>query len=92
MKSIDINDIKNLGEIELIDVREKFEYSSKKIPGSTNIPMVGLLTNHDKFLTKDKKYYIMCLSGGRSKQVVEKLEALGYDVVNLKGGINKYSF
>lgn len=92
MKSININDIKELNNINLIDVREVDEYKQKSIPGSINIPMMGLMTNHEQFLNKGEKYYIMCLSGGRSYQVASHLDKEGYDIVNLEGGISSYIF
>ncbi len=92
MKTIDINEIKNLENIEIIDVREVDEYSSKHIPNTKNIPMMGLMTNHEQFLDKNTTYYIMCLSGGRSLKVATHLESLGYDIVNLAGGISNYKF
>ncbi len=92
MKSININEIKDLGKINLIDVRETNEFAQSRIEGARNIPMMGLMTNHEQFLDKNDTYYIMCLSGGRSYQVASHLESLGYDVVNLEGGISSYKF
>ncbi len=92
MKSININEIKNLENIKIIDVREVDEYRQLSIPGTKNIPVMGLITNHESFLDKSETYYIMCLSGGRSFQVVTHIEKLGYNVVNLEGGIGSYIF
>lgn len=92
MKSININEIKNLEGINIIDVRETGEYAQMSIPGTKNIPMMGLVANHEQFLNKNETYYIMCLSGGRSYQVASQLDSLGYDIVNLEGGISSYKF
>ncbi|MFV0424986.1 MAG: rhodanese-like domain-containing protein [Bacilli bacterium] len=89
---MDINEIKNFENINVIDIREKNEYDQMHIPNTKNIPMMGLIANHTQFLSKNEKYYIMCLSGGRSHQVVAYLKSLGYDVVDLKGGISSYKF
>jgi len=50
--------------------------------------MVGLAENHEFFLDKSKTYHIMCHSGGRSSATVEKLEKLGYNVINCEGGMS----
>ncbi len=90
MESININDVKSIKDAKIIDVREVFEFEGGTVEGAINIPMTGLMMNADNFLDKKEKYYIMCLSGGRSMQVCSVLESQGYDVVNLDGGYSSY--
>lgn len=90
MKSININEIKNLDLDFVIDIRETDEYASEKIEGVKNIPMMGLLMNPDTFINKQDTFYIMCAAGGRSMQACNELTRNGYNVVNLTGGINGY--
>lgn len=90
MKEININEISKLPIENVIDVRDKRSYEQNHIEGVKNIPMMGLIMNSKKFLKKDEAYYIMCHSGGRSHQTCLLLEAKGYDVVNLVGGISGY--
>ncbi|EKQ52976.1 rhodanese-like domain-containing protein, partial [Clostridium sp. Maddingley MBC34-26] len=60
-KVINVNDIDNLiGKVELIDIREKYEYAGGSIKSAKNIPMGELLKEPDKYLNKNKEYYIMC--------------------------------
>ena len=50
-KVINVNDIDSLiGKIELIDIRETFEYKSGSIKTAKNIPMGMILDNPDKYL------------------------------------------
>ena len=57
-KVVNVNDIDNLiGNIELIDIREAYEYKEGSIKTAKNIPMQTLLSNPDKYLKKDKEYY-----------------------------------
>ncbi|SFR92432.1 rhodanese-like domain-containing protein [Anaeromicropila populeti] len=91
-KEVHVNEIDNLlGTIELIDIREPYEYAAASIKGAKNIPMGEILEKKDKFLTKDKTYYIMCQSGGRSRHACSILEKQGYDVINVAGGMGSYS-
>lgn len=88
---ININDIDNLiGKINLIDIREPYEYKSGSIQTAKNIPMNILLKDHERYLQKDKKYYLFCLSGARSGRAAAYLSKLGYDIVNISGGIGSY--
>lgn len=88
---IHVNDMDNLiGKVELIDIREAYEYKSGSIQTAVNIPMGNLITSPVKYLDKDKTYYIMCQSGGRSSMAVRELKKLGYDVINVAGGMGAY--
>lgn len=91
-KTINANEIDPLiGKIELIDIREPYEYKGGSIKTAKNIPMGELLSNTEKYFKKDKAYYIMCQSGGRSSSTCNKLKEQGYDVINVKGGMRSYS-
>lgn len=76
-------------EVVLIDVREKDEYQSGHIPGADNFPLSELGTNYTN-LDKNQPYYVVCQAGGRSARACEFLEAQGFDVVNVTGGMNAW--
>lgn len=82
MKSININEYNSSLGV-LIDVRDKGEYALKHISGSINIPFNELIFNHNKYLNKNAKYYIICGSGFKSKRAVNILSVYGYDVTNI---------
>jgi rhodanese-related sulfurtransferase len=89
--SIHVNDIDDmLKDINLIDIREPYEYAHSSIRSAKNIPMGQLMSAPDKYLNKSNKYYIVCQSGGRSSGAVAALLRAGYDVVNVKGGMGSY--
>ncbi len=91
-KVIPINDMDNLiGKVELIDIREPYEYKSGSLKTAKNIPMGNLLTSPEQYLIKDQTYYIMCQSGGRSGSAVKILTKQGFDVVNVAGGMGSYA-
>lgn len=90
-KVIHVNEVDGLlGNIELIDIREPNEYKSGSLKTAKNIPMGNLISEPDKYLNKDKTYYIMCQSGGRSERTCSMLTSQGFDVVNVSGGIGSY--
>lgn len=90
-KAIHVNDMDPLiGKVELIDIREPYEYSSGSLRTAKNIPMGELLDHPEKYLKKEETYYLLCRSGTRSKNTCKVLDKLGYDVVNVSGGMISY--
>jgi len=58
---------------------------------SIGLEMGNLLKNPEKYLMKDKTYYIMCQSGARSNRTTKILNKQGYQVINVAGGVgSKY--
>ena len=90
-KVIHVNDMDNLiGKVELIDIREPYEYRTGSLKTAKNIPMGNLLANPEKYLLKEKTYYIMCQSGARSRGATRILSKQEYDIINVAGGIGSY--
>lgn len=90
-ESINVNDLDGkLGKINLIDVREPYEYKSGHIPTAKNIPMRTILTDPEKYLNKSKEYHIICQSGSRSTRACKNLSDQGYKVINISGGTGSY--
>lgn len=73
-------------QLNILDVREDEEVATGKIPGAKHIPL-GQIPERLNELVKDKPYYIVCRSGGRSGQACAFLSAKGYDVTNVEGGM-----
>ncbi len=90
-KAININDIDSLlGKINLIDIREIYEYRNGSLKTARNIPMGNLLNNPDRYLKKENEYYIMCQTGSRSSLACRRLNKEGFNVINVTGGIGAY--
>ncbi len=91
MPAVHVNDMDSLiGKVEIIDIREPYEVASGKLKTARNVPMMTLINSPDKYMKKDKKYYIICQSGGRSRSACKALASQGYDVVNVAGGMGSY--
>lgn len=90
-KVINVNDMDNLiGTVEIIDIREPYEFRSGSLRTAKNIPMGDLSANPEKYIAKDKTYYIICQSGARSGMLTRILSKQGYSVINVAGGIGSY--
>jgi len=73
-------------KLSLLDVREVEEVKEGHIPGIINVPLKLLeFKMHD--LDKSVPYIVLCRSGGRSSKAVQFLEAYGFDVTNMQGGM-----
>jgi rhodanese-related sulfurtransferase len=75
------------GSCCLVDVREPVEYAEEHIIGARLIPL-GQIEQHAHEISRDQPLVIMCRSGKRGGQAMEKLKALGFSALqNLEGGI-----
>lgn len=74
----------------IIDIRDSESYAKNHIYSAKNISMNLLTTMPEKYLNKKDKYYIYCASGYKSQKCCKLLKMVGYDVVNVIGGYEKY--
>jgi rhodanese-related sulfurtransferase len=77
----------DINNINIIDVREPYEIEICNIPGSLFIPLNTLLKDPNIFINKKETYFIICHTGQRSYYVTDHLTKMGYNVVNIIGGI-----
>ena len=79
-----------LSNIQLIDIREPYEYEEGHIENSINIPMGNLIEQIGE-LSRTKQIVIYCNTGRRSKPVVYMVHKLhGYTLYNLEGGYKNF--
>lgn len=76
--------------INLIDIRDPYQYDAGTIKDAKNISMNALITNPEQFLNKNEVYYIFCNYGSSSRMICEYLRRKGFLVVNLIGGYQAY--
>jgi rhodanese-related sulfurtransferase len=93
MKSISASELKNLinsgMQIDLIDVRTPLEFRAMHVTVARNVPLDRLDPNalRNAGGVSSDPLYVVCRSGGRSRQACEKLLAAGVtNVVNVEGG------
>lgn len=76
-------------KLTIIDVREIHEYAAGHIPSAENFPLSTLGADFSK-LDKDQKNYVICQAGGRSAKAYDFLDAQGFNVINIEGGMNNW--
>ena len=78
-------------KLQLLDVREEWEFQTAHIEGSILIPM-GQVASRIAELDSAAETVVICHHGGRSMQVAGLLEQLGFpNVINLAGGVDAWA-
>ena len=73
--------------LQLVDVREEWEFKAGHIPTSMLIPL-GSLADNLELIDPDRPVLLICRTGNRSGQAAKLLNSKGYtQVYNLLGGI-----
>jgi len=77
-------------ELQLIDVREQFEWDIARIPGARLVPLATLPDVVDT-LDRDREVVVYCKGGSRSRAAASHLADAGFArVANLSGGILRW--
>lgn len=76
----------------LLDVRTAGEVASGTIKGARNIDFMAVdFQKKIEQLDKSKEYFLFCRSGNRSGQACALMQARGFTVYNLAGGIGAWT-
>ena len=73
-------------KMDIIDVREDDEWESGHIAEAKHISL-GTLPERYQELDPNQVTVMVCRSGGRSSKACQYLTGLGYQVVNMTGGM-----
>lgn len=79
-------------DLQVIDVRETFEYDIACIPGTKLIPLGQVVTRMNE-IDPSRETVVHCKGGVRSARAIEALKQAGFPgrLINLKGGITAWS-
>jgi adenylyltransferase/sulfurtransferase len=82
----------NDSDVQLIDVREPFEYEIARIPTGRLIPL-GEVVKRVAEIDAGKTTVVHCKGGVRSAKAIQQLKDNGFSgrLINLKGGIRAWS-
>lgn len=78
------------GAVQLVDVRETWEFAIGSIPGARLMPLGGLASMLGE-LDADQPVVAYCHHGIRSLTALAVLRAAGFDAQHLEGGIDAWS-
>jgi hydroxyacylglutathione hydrolase/adenylyltransferase/sulfurtransferase len=77
------------GEIELIDVREQYEWEAGRIAGARHVELERLAARADE-IARDRPVVFQCRLGARSAMATQAFRAAGWDAYNMTGGIRRW--
>ena len=80
----------HLGEIQLVDCRELYEWVAGRIEGAVHIPLNAIMSGAGSDLDTATPVAVICRSGNRSELATMMLQARGYDATNVEGGMEAW--
>lgn len=84
----ELAELRERGEkIDLVDVRTPMEFHQVHVDFARNVPLDQLSASH---ISHDHKVYVICRSGSRGRQALERLAAEGVQAVNVEGGTSAW--
>lgn len=78
-----------LDNVQIVDVREPYEWEAGRIEGAVHIPLNDLMGGAGEF-DDDAPVVAVCRSGNRSELATLMLRARGLDAYNLEGGMEAW--
>jgi rhodanese-related sulfurtransferase len=77
-------------EVQVIDVREQYEWDAGRIPGSVRHIELERLSSQAATIDKDKPVVFQCRLGARSLMAAQAFRRAGYDAYSLAGGLQAW--
>jgi rhodanese-related sulfurtransferase len=85
-----VRELLDASEVQLIDVREDYEWEAGRIPGARHIEMERLASQAET-IDRDRPVVFQCRIGSRAGMAAQAFRASGYDAYNLGGGIQAWA-
>ena len=77
------------GEVQLVDVREPYEWDAGRIPGARHIELERLAGRASE-IDRERPVVFQCRLGARSAMATAAFRAAGWQAYNLTGGIQAW--
>ena len=77
------------GEVQLVDVREPYEWEAGRIAGARHIELERLASEAGS-LDRDKPVLFYCRLGARSGMAAHAFRRAGYEAYSLDGGLTEW--
>lgn len=81
-----VRELHERGEVQLVDVREAYEWEAGRIPGARHVEL-GALAAATGTLDRGKPVVFYCRVGGRSAMAAHAFRQAGFDASSLAGGL-----
>ncbi len=84
-----VRDLHESGELQLIDVREPYEWEVGRLAGARHIELERLAANAET-IDRDRPVVFYCRIGARSGMAANAFRRAGYDAYSMDGGITAW--
>jgi rhodanese-related sulfurtransferase len=74
------------GEIQLVDVREPYEWEAGRVDGARHIELQHLAANADA-VDRERPVVFYCRMGSRSTMAAQAFRRAGYEAYSMDGGL-----
>jgi hydroxyacylglutathione hydrolase/adenylyltransferase/sulfurtransferase len=81
-----VAELQREGTIQLVDVREPYEWEAGRIPGTRHI-VLSAVAQEAETLDRDSPVVFICRVGGRSTMAADAFRRAGYEAYSLAGGV-----
>ena len=78
------------GGVQLIDVREGYEWEAGRIPGARHVE-IERIASQAPTIDRDKPVVFYCRLGARAGMVANGFRRAGYDAYSIDGGITAWA-
>jgi rhodanese-related sulfurtransferase len=77
------------GELEIVDIREQYEWDAGHVPGTRHIEIERVASNAPA-IDRARPVAFLCRGGVRAGMVSRAFRAIGYDAYNVAGGFTAW--
>jgi rhodanese-related sulfurtransferase len=77
------------GEVELVDVRERYEWDAGRIAGARHIEIERLASEAES-LDRDRPVLFYCRVGARSGMAANAFRRAGFEAYSVDGGLTEW--
>ncbi|MGE5228002.1 MAG: rhodanese-like domain-containing protein [Planctomycetaceae bacterium] len=79
-----------LGDIQLVDCRELYEWVAGHIDGALHLPLNAIMAGAGTDLDRAKPVAVICRTGNRSELATMMFQARGFEAYNIEGGMEAW--
>jgi rhodanese-related sulfurtransferase len=80
-----------LGQIQLVDCREPYEWEAGRVRGAVHIPLNAVMAGAGEELDMSRPVAVICRSGNRSELATMMFQARGFEAYNVEGGMEAWA-
>jgi len=80
-----------LGEIQLVDCREQYEWNAGHVDGAVYLPLNAIMAGAGTDLDKARPVAVICRTGNRSELATMMFQARGFEAYNVEGGMEAWA-